>query len=55
MDTDTDARRYFARWEDLVEFLCNAIEVPWEGDVSLEITMETVDHKTDHERNERPE
>lgn len=55
IDTTTKARRYFARWEDLLAFLCNAIDVPWEADVSQEITTEIVGQETDQDQSGRPE
>ena len=55
VDRATDSRRYFARWEDLLAFLGNAIDVPWEAGVPREITTEIVSRKTDQDRNERPE
>jgi len=52
VNTATDSRHYFARWEDLLAFLCKAIEVPWEAGVSREITTEIVGQKIDRERSE---
>ena len=53
VDTGTDIRHYFARWEDFLEFLCEAIGVPWEGAVSREITMEVMRDEPEQERNKR--
>ena len=51
-DTGTGARRYFARWEDLLEFLCKAIDMSWDGNVASEIMTEVMRHEPDQERNE---
>lgn len=34
----TESRHNFARWQDLLAFLCNTVGVPWEGNVQEEIT-----------------
>lgn len=41
----TESRHYFARWQDLLTFLCNAVGVPWEGDVQKEITTSAGEEK----------
>ena len=38
VDAGTDARRYFARWEDLLAFLCKAAGVTLRGSVADQIT-----------------
>jgi hypothetical protein len=45
MHTSTDGRRYFARWEDMLAFLCRAVGVSWEGHIDREITTEVVDRE----------
>lgn len=55
VNTATDGRRYFARWEELLAFLCNAIDVPWKAEVSREITTEIEGQEIDDGRSERRE
>ena len=45
----SDTGRYFARWEDLLAFLCEAVGVPWEGNVAREIMMEVIKHESDED------
>jgi len=42
---DTSTRRYFARWQDLLEFLGATAGVPWDGQIDVEITMEVIDQE----------
>lgn len=47
----TDDRRYFARWQHLLAFLCKAIDVSWEGRVNNELTTEVMDREQNQDRN----
>lgn len=38
----SDSRQYFARWSDLLAFLCKETGVTWEGHVDKEITTEVM-------------
>lgn len=45
--TGQKSKRYFARWTDLLRFLCKQLGVPWEERVDQEITTEVVDRDSD--------
>lgn len=52
VDTGTDTRRYFARWEDLLGFLCKAIGASEDESVASEITTEVMAEESDRDEDE---
>ena len=55
VDIAADTHRYFAQWEDLLSFLCEAVGVVRDENGASEIMTEVMDSEPDHERNERTE
>lgn len=42
-----ERKRYFARWVDLLRFLCKHVGVRWQGHVDVQIMAEVMDGKSD--------
>lgn len=43
--TGNEGKRYFARWADLLKFICKAVGVRWDGRLDKEITTEVIDRE----------
>lgn len=52
VDTGTEMRRYFARWEDLLGFLCKAVGASLDDSVASEITTEVMAEESDRDQDE---